>query len=93
MGGKTLVEFDVRVKRGFAELLATCSSHRLAKIVAFLHEDVIGTIIDHLEGRNSFDSKRHQPMPNGSLMTVNTDNSAPHFPGKWDTDHLNLFVD
>lgn len=51
MGGKTLVEFDVRVKRGFTELLATCSSHRLAKIVAFLREDVIGTIIDHLKGR------------------------------------------
>jgi len=88
MDGETLGEFNDRVRHGFAELLTMASSRRLAKIVAFLHEGVIGTIIDHMEGRESFDSKRREMMPYGSLITVNTDNSAPHFPGEWDTDHL-----
>jgi broad specificity phosphatase PhoE len=88
LGGETLGEFNDRVKRGFAELLAASSSRRLTQIVAFLHEGVIGTIIDHMEGRHSFDSKRRESMPYGSLITINTDSSAPHFPGQWDTDHL-----
>ncbi|MDA0595501.1 MAG: hypothetical protein O2921_06235 [Chloroflexi bacterium] len=49
---------------------------------------MIGTIIDHLEGRNVFDTKRRAAMPYGALITVDTESNAPHFPGYWETDHL-----
>jgi len=79
------------VKVGFAEMLAACASRRLNTVAAFLHEGVIGTIIDHLEGRDLFDSKRRETMPYGALITVDTESNAPHFPGFWDTDHLDEF--
>jgi broad specificity phosphatase PhoE len=91
LGGETIPEFSTRVKTGFTELLSRCVSQRLTTVAAFLHEGVIGTIIDHLEGRDQFDSKRRETMPYGALITVDTESDAPHFPGFWDTDHLGEF--
>jgi len=91
LGGETIPEFSRKVKVGFAEMLAACASRRLNTVAAFLHEGVIGTIIDHLEGRDLFDSKRRETMPYGALITVDTESNAPHFPGFWDTDHLDEF--
>ena len=71
-----------------AELLHIASTSGLNRIAAFLHKGVIGTIIDHLEGRNVFDTKRRAPMPYGALITVDTESNAPHFPCYWETDHL-----
>ena len=88
MGGETINEFSHRAIEGFSELLHIASISGLNRIAAFLHEGVIGTIIDHLEGRNVFDPKRRATMPYGALITVDTESNAPHFPGNWDTDHL-----
>jgi len=88
MGGETINEFSHRVIEGFYELLHIASTSGLNRIAAFLHEGVIGTIIDHLEGRNVFDPKRRATMPYGALITVDTESNAPHFPGYWETDHL-----
>jgi broad specificity phosphatase PhoE len=92
IGGETISEFRSRVRNGFAELLQTSASRRLNVIAAFLHEGVIGTIIDHLEGRDQFDSKRREMMPYSSPITVDTESNAPHFPGFWDTDHLDVIT-
>jgi broad specificity phosphatase PhoE len=88
MGGETIAEFSSRAIAGFSELLHIATSSGLDRIAAFLHEGVIGAIIDHLEGRNLFDPKRRSTMPYGSLITVDTETSAPHFPGYWETEHL-----
>jgi broad specificity phosphatase PhoE len=88
MGGETINEFSHRVIEGFYELLHIASTSGLNRIAAFLHEGVIGTIIDHLEGRNVFDPKRRATMPYGALITVDTESNAPHFPGYWETYHL-----
>lgn len=88
MGGERIPEFSSRAIAGFSELLHIATSSGLSKIAAFLHEGVIGTIIDHLEGRDTFDPKRRSTMPYGALITVDTESSAPHFPGYWETDHL-----
>ena len=88
MGGETITEFSHRAIEGFSELLHIASTSGLNRIAAFLHEGVIGTIIDHLEGRNVFDPKRRTTMPYGALITVDTASNAPHFPGYWETDHL-----
>ncbi|MBT3995158.1 MAG: histidine phosphatase family protein [Chloroflexi bacterium] len=88
MGGETITEFSHRAIEGFSELLHIASTSRLNRIAAFLHEGVIGTIIDHLEGRSIFDPKRRITMPYGALITVDTETNAPHFPGYWETDHL-----
>ncbi len=88
LGGESLTEFNARVIKGFSHLLQAASSDGLARIAAFLHEGVIGTIIDHLEGRSAFDSQRRATMPYGSLITVDTESPAPHYPGHWDADHL-----
>lgn len=88
MGGETITEFSSRAITGFSELLHIASSSGLNRIAAFLHEGVIGTIIDHLEGRDLFDPKRRSTMPYGALITVDTETSAPHFPGRWETEHL-----
>lgn len=88
MGGETITEFSQRAITGFSELLHIATTSGLNRIAAFLHEGVIGTIIDHLEGRTEFDPKRRASMPYGALITVDTETSAPHFPGYWETDHL-----
>jgi broad specificity phosphatase PhoE len=88
MGGETITEFSHRAIEGFSELLHIASTSGLNRIAAFLHKGVIGTIIDHLEGRNVFDTKRRAPMPYGALITVDTESNAPHFPCYWETDHL-----
>jgi broad specificity phosphatase PhoE len=92
MGGETIPEFSSRAIAGFTELLHIAKSSRLNRIAAFLHEGVIGTIIDHLEGRQVFDPKRRETMPYGALVTVDTESDAPHFPGYWETDHLDDLV-
>jgi broad specificity phosphatase PhoE len=92
MGGETISEFSNRAITGFSELLHIATSSGLSRIAAFLHEGVIGTIIDHLEGRELFDSKRRETMPYGALITVDTESNAPHFPGYWETDHLDEIV-
>ncbi len=88
MGGETIAEFSERVVVGFEQLMEAATLGRFARIAAFLHEGVIGTIIDHMEGRATFESERRERMPYGALITVDTENSAPHFPGYWETDHL-----
>ena len=88
MGGETITEFSSRAITGFSELLHIATSSGLDRIAAFLHEGVIGTIIDHLEGRDLFDPKRRSTMPYGALITVDTETNAPHFPGYWETEHL-----
>ena len=88
MGGETIPEFSSRAIAGFSELLDIATSSGLSKIAAFLHEGVIGTIIDQLEGRDTFDPKRRSTMPYGTLITVDTESSAPSFPGYWETEHL-----
>ena len=88
MGGETITEFSSRAITGFSELLHIASSSGLDRIAAFLHEGVIGTIIDHLEGRDLFDPKRRSTMPYGALTTVDTETNAPHFTGYWETEHL-----
>jgi len=92
MGGETITEFSNRAITGFSELLHIAMSSGLSRIAAFLHEGVIGTIIDHLEGRDLFDPKRRETMPYGALITVDTESNAPHFPGYWETDHLDEIV-
>jgi hypothetical protein len=62
-------------------LLALGKSLNADFIVAFLHEAVIGTIIDHLEGRSEFEPWRREPMPNGAMITIDTNTSALHYPG------------
>ncbi len=88
LGGETIGEFSARVIDGFAQLLAKCATLGLNKVAAFLHEGVVGTIIDHLEGRSVFDPKRRDSMPYGALITVDTNKRAPHYPGFWETAHL-----
>ncbi len=88
MGGETISEFSRRAITGYSELLQIATTAGLNRIAAFLHEGVIGTIIDHLEGRSNFDPMRRERMPYGALVTVDTETSSPHFPGYWDTDHL-----
>lgn len=88
MGGESPDEFSERVKRGFEQLLAMSAELNLHSIAAFLHEGVIGTIFDHLDGFLKFDNDRRGPMPNGALVTVDTNQEAPYFPGKWEIDHL-----
>ena len=92
MGGETIAEFSNRAITGFSELLHIATSSGLSRIAAFLHEGVIGTIIDHLEGRELFDPKLRETMPYGALITVDTESNAPHFPGYWETDHLDEIV-
>lgn len=89
MGGETIAEFSERVVVGFRRVLEVAANDGFGRIAAFLHEGVIGTIVDHLEGRAVFDSKRRVQMPYGALVTVDTETSAPHFPGYWETEHLN----
>jgi broad specificity phosphatase PhoE len=88
MGGETIPEFSQRAITGFSELLHIATTSGVNRIAAFLHEGVIGTIIDHLEGRSVFDPKRRERMPYGALVTVDIEADAPHFPGYWETDHL-----
>lgn len=88
LGGESLPEFNDRVVKGLADLLSAATSDGLARIAAFLHEGVIGTILDHLEGRSGFNPQRRVTMPYGALVTVDTESSAPHYPGHWDADHL-----
>ncbi|NQW21303.1 MAG: histidine phosphatase family protein [Chloroflexi bacterium] len=88
MGGETISEFSKRAITGFSQLKTRCASLRLNNVAAFLHEGVIGTIIDHLEGRKLFEPQRRVRMPYGALITLDTDSGAPHFPGCWETKHL-----
>lgn len=88
MGGETPEEFSVRVKIGFAELLAAGGRFGAKSIVGFLHEGVIQTILDHLDGFVKYDNYRRGPMPNGALVTIDTEQQRPFFPGKWETTHL-----
>ena len=92
MGGETVAEFSERAIGGFAQLLHAGASGGFARIAAFLHEGVIGTIVDHLEGRTLFEPHRREGMPYGALITVDTESNAPHFPGYWETDHLDEIV-
>jgi broad specificity phosphatase PhoE len=88
LGGESIPEFSARAIEGFVQLVEAGVSGGFSTIAAFLHEGVIGTIIDHLEGRSTFDYVRRETMPFGALVTIDTESSAPYFPGYWYTDHL-----
>jgi broad specificity phosphatase PhoE len=88
LGGETLDEFAARIRTGFAQLLKASNGLGVRTIAAFLHEGVIQSMLDHLDGFDQYDNDRRGHMPNGALVTVNTDEPAPFYPGSWDITHL-----
>jgi broad specificity phosphatase PhoE len=99
MGGETILEFSDRAVAGFKELLDTSAALKYDRIVAFLHEGVIGAIIDHMEGRSEFDPKHRPAMPYGALTTIATKSAGKNnsgtrpdiWPGFWETGHLDRY--
>jgi broad specificity phosphatase PhoE len=88
LGGESIEEFIARIRTGFDELLHAATALSVRTIAAFLHEGVIQSILDHLDGFASYYNDRRGRMPNGALVTVDTDESDPCYPGHCATDHL-----
>jgi broad specificity phosphatase PhoE len=88
LGGESMEDFATRTQIGFSQLLMAGTDLNVRSIAAFLHEGLIQSILDYLDGFDSYDNDRRGHMPNGALVTIDTDDSAPHYPGNWDTAHL-----